>query len=1249
MDGTDNTQSGRERRRFERLPIHLEALIALGPRPPIACIVKDFCVAGMFLQIDTRQLRFVQPRTPAALHFALKVGGEVKEYKLALEICRVTGSGLGVGFKNPDPASIDLLHGLARAAAPPPPPTTAESDTQKRFVPEFGRVLPELTERVERVFGQIATEFTRGAADSLFLAARDARSNREQTLFVDAQTALRRRTPGVLEQVPALMAKAIAILDNPVRDGVVAPPKASSGLSLVDKEEFEEFLTVSELVAELEGRHKDPLFDLNRRISFLSRREVTDSDNPLGPTVICGVFAESIKGLASDLAVSGVVYQALRKCLDAHLGKLYEDMNAFFVEKNILPVIERGGWKIGDDKRSSTQPGPLESTRDGARTVPPDSMVQALSRTQQSIWQNSQSRAARAAAGLSRTATGLSRTGPQPGGATMPPAFFPALDPHGPPAERGAARGGSGAPAAGGTAAGAVPAGAVSAAAPVPPGMGGGLAPDVTFSGFGFGPAVGNLPSFEQALSIAQHQLALRRDLLPAAARQATVDPRRAFSRAQLLEGLNELQQNLTATLEPDLLNADVVKRHIVDALRERGIETEGVGQAESDVIEIIVNLFQALLGDSRLGEFAKGNLKRLQGAVHKAALADDEFLSATAHPLRQLMNRVAMLELVPGEDGQRLQSRLREILDSFNLAYRQDPSVAETLLPELDGYLKSQHAAFDANVRAIVDSCEEQQRFLRERRERGGDTLPPQPTFPAELQRWVARAKALRVGDRMIMNANTKTAYVATLVWIGDDFNPYVLADSRGHKTASMTLQQVAMYLRRGLIRALGEDGESAVDRALYGVVNRLHEEVAEHAALDELTGLPTRNAFLNAIAPQLPQSVQAETAVVLGQLSIDNLKTFNEQGGTTTGDQLLKRTSEALKSTFDAKVVTLGRLGGNEWGIFWNRGGLQAAHKELSALLDKLKDVRLPTVPDLAPRYLAGIAAVDVELAALDPLVTAVHEATGLARHLPDPAIYVAGADSRQRKQLEQMTSYVAKAVERERLALLFHEVRALGNGALPAARVIVSAEDRNRKLVPPVLFNQAAFHTPHALDLDLWTLRHTLRWMAAHDEECERFSAFVIPLSHAAVGKDDIAHVVVNELMESAVPPARVCFEIEDKVAQSKLVEAGDLINTLREFGCQFILAEFGGAQGNYEYLKELAVNFVSLPSGYVQDARQDPKDLAMVRSINELAHFMGKLTIAKIQGDDATLQLLKDIKVDFVHDTNRATRLLLGNDG
>jgi EAL domain-containing protein (putative c-di-GMP-specific phosphodiesterase class I) len=45
-------------------------------------------------------------------------------------------------------------------------------------------------------------------------------------------------------------------------------------------------------------------------------------------------------------------------------------------------------------------------------------------------------------------------------------------------------------------------------------------------------------------------------------------------------------------------------------------------------------------------------------------------------------------------------------------------------------------------------------------------------------------------------------------------------------------------------------------------------------------------------------------------------------------------------------------------------------------------------------------------------------------------------------------------------------------------------------------------------------------------------------------------------------------------------------------------------------------------------------KDPIDFAMVRSINEIGHIMGKQTIAEFVDSKSVLQKLREIGVDFV---------------
>lgn len=86
-------------------------------------------------------------------------------------------------------------------------------------------------------------------------------------------------------------------------------------------------------------------------------------------------------------------------------------------------------------------------------------------------------------------------------------------------------------------------------------------------------------------------------------------------------------------------------------------------------------------------------------------------------------------------------------------------------------------------------------------------------------------------------------------------------------------------------------------------------------------------------------------------------------------------------------------------------------------------------------------------------------------------------------------------------------------------------------------------------------------------------------------------------------------------------------------LRDLGCTLALDDFGSGLSSFGYLRTLPVDFVKIDGSFVRNVARDKIDRAMVSSIDEIGHVMGKRTIAEFVENEEILETLADIGVDF----------------
>jgi diguanylate cyclase (GGDEF)-like protein/PAS domain S-box-containing protein len=417
------------------------------------------------------------------------------------------------------------------------------------------------------------------------------------------------------------------------------------------------------------------------------------------------------------------------------------------------------------------------------------------------------------------------------------------------------------------------------------------------------------------------------------------------------------------------------------------------------------------------------------------------------------------------------------------------------------------------------------------------------------------------------------------------------------------------------------------------------MEREMIYLASHDPLTGLINRREF----EIRLKRAIRAARAErrhhVLLYLDLDEFKVVNDTCGHLVGDEMLRQITALLRSRVRRSDV-LARLGGDEFGVLLEDCPIDYARQIAEEMRRTVREFRLCWRDQIFEVGVSiGLVPINGDSGDLASVMSAA-----------DAACYVAKDGGRNRvHEYEMDDTAVAErygemqwihrihgAFEDRRFRLFYQMIQPLAEnpGRELLCEVFVRMLDRNGKIIAPSSFIAAAERYHLMTQLDRWVIQTAFRALAdAQRREVSRPVLFAVNISGQSLSEDTFLAFVMEELEKSTVDPRRICFEITETAAISKLDGAMHFISALKARGCRFILDDFGSGLSSFAYLRDLAVDFLKIDGEFVQNMLEDRVKRAMVESINQIGHVMGIQTIAEWVENRPTLEALKDLGVDY----------------
>jgi EAL domain-containing protein (putative c-di-GMP-specific phosphodiesterase class I) len=167
-----------------------------------------------------------------------------------------------------------------------------------------------------------------------------------------------------------------------------------------------------------------------------------------------------------------------------------------------------------------------------------------------------------------------------------------------------------------------------------------------------------------------------------------------------------------------------------------------------------------------------------------------------------------------------------------------------------------------------------------------------------------------------------------------------------------------------------------------------------------------------------------------------------------------------------------------------------------------------------------------------------------------------------------------------------------------------------------------------------VDRWVIREAFTWISQLMDAQKVIPSLSINLSGTSVTDDSFLEYLLEQISEFGVGTSKLCFEITETGTIGNLVKAADFVRAFRNIGCKFSIDDFGTGLASHNYLRELPVDYVKIDGSFVTGIIENRNDYAMARSINDLAHFLGQETIAESVENDAIIEKLQEIGVDYL---------------
>jgi diguanylate cyclase (GGDEF)-like protein/PAS domain S-box-containing protein len=438
-----------------------------------------------------------------------------------------------------------------------------------------------------------------------------------------------------------------------------------------------------------------------------------------------------------------------------------------------------------------------------------------------------------------------------------------------------------------------------------------------------------------------------------------------------------------------------------------------------------------------------------------------------------------------------------------------------------------------------------------------------------------------------------------------------------------------------------------------------RLSQQLTWEASHDSLTHLVNRREFEQRVEQALATAQSQGQIHALCYLDLDQFRSINDNCGHAGGDELLRQLSAILQAQV-RRSDTLARLGGDEFGVLLNECTLEQALRIANQIRECVQSFRFVwQAQTFSIGASIGLTEINAESTSVSDLLSVADAACYTAKSKGRNRVHLFQANDQavlQQRSDIQWISRLKRALEEDRFCLYYQPIVNVATGSQSEHyEVLLRLRDKTGELVPPMAFIPAAERYGLMHLIDRWVIKTLFKTQGVHyrdvwQQQCQQegdtpSALYAINLSGASINDDQFIDFLYQQFAFYNIPPQLICFEITETLAIVNLTKASQFIRELQKMGCRFALDDFGSGMSSFGYLKNLPVNYLKIDGSFIRNIVMDPVDNVMVKAMTQIGHVMGMKIIAEFVENDAILDRIKELGIDYAQGYGIAIPMIL----